>query len=231
MSDAPSVTAAPTAPSVFASCQLGLTLLLEAAKSAQELQRDVWDFAVEIHNLRSAGLTHTDLRWLVCNGYVEQAIEDTRPQAAQRTFRPARNLMLCKRSCFVLTPAGAALARGEGLAPRKRGTPAQASPPSEPRAAQPKIPRWDAARRELRWGAKLVKRFREPALNQELILAAFEEEGWPPRLDDPLPSSGETEPKERLHDTIKRLNRHQVNRLLRFRGDGSGTGILWELRS
>jgi hypothetical protein len=226
-----SVTPVPTVPSVLASYQPGLTLLLEAAELAQELQRDVWDFALEIHNLRSAGLTSNNLRWLLCNGYAEQAIETTRPQAAQRTFRPARNLMLCETSCFVLKPAGASLARVEGFTPRKRGTPEQASPPSEPRAAQPKIPRWDAARRELRWGAKLVKRFREPALNQELILAAFEEEGWPPHLDDPLPSNGDSDPKERLHDTIKRLNRHQVHRLIHFRGDGSGTGIIWELRS
>src|SRR5262245_51252928 len=133
MSDAPRVTPGPTEPSGLASCQPGLTLLLGAAESAQELQRDVWDFAVAIHNLRSAGLTHTDLRWLLCNGYTEQAIETTRPQAARRTFRPARNLKLCERSCFVLTPAGAALARGEGFTPRKRGTPAQAPPPSEPR--------------------------------------------------------------------------------------------------
>jgi hypothetical protein len=76
-----------------------------------------------------------------------------------------------------------------------------------------------------------VKRFRVPALNQELILAAFEEEGWPPHLDDPLPQEANTDPKQRLQDTIKRLNRHQVNRLIHFRGDGSGTGILWELSS
>ena len=136
--------------------------------------------------------------------------------------------MLCERSCFVLTPAGVALARGEGAAARKRGTPAQAPPPAEPRAAPPKVPRWDAECRELRWGAKLVKRFRVPAPNQELVLAAFEEEGWPPHLDDPLPNNSSTDPKQRLHDTIKRLNRRQVNRLLYFRGDGSGTGVLWE---
>jgi hypothetical protein len=90
------------------------------------------------------------------------------------------------------------------------------------------VPRWDAECRELRWGAALVKRFREPALNQELILAVFEEEGWPARIDDPLPNDPGCDPKQRLHDTIKRLNRHQANRLLRFRGDGSGSGVLWE---
>src|SRR5262245_53039047 len=145
MSDAPSVTPAPTAPSRLASCQPGLTLLLEAAETAQELQRDVWDFAVEIHNLRSAGLTSNNLRWLLCKGYADHAIETTRPQAARRTFQAAGNLMLGERSCFVLTPAGAALAREEGFTPPKRGTPEQAPPPAEPWAAPPKVPRWDAA--------------------------------------------------------------------------------------
>ena len=50
---------------------------------------------------------------------------------------------------------------------------------ADPRAeARPKAPRWDPECRELRCGADLVKRFREPALNQETILAAFEEAGW-----------------------------------------------------
>jgi hypothetical protein len=231
MSDAHTDPLAPVGQKLLASCQSGLTILLAAVEAAKELHHDVWDFAVEIHNLCSAGLTSNNLRWLLCMGYADHAIETTRPKAARRTFQAAGNLMLCERSCFVLTPAGVALARGEGFTPRKRGTPAQASPPSEPRAAQPKIPRWDAECRELRWGAKLVKRFRVPALNQELVLAAFEEEGWPPHLDDPLPKDANYDAKQRLQDTIKRLNRHQVNRLLHFRGDGSGTGILWELWS
>jgi hypothetical protein len=62
-----------------------------------------------------------------------------------------------------------------------------------------------------------VKRFRVPALNQELVLAAFEEEGWPPHLDDPLPKDDDTDPTQHLQATIKRLNRHQVNHLLHFR--------------
>jgi hypothetical protein len=228
MSDAHSNTLAPTGQKVLASCQSGLTLLLAALEAAKELHRDVWDFAVEIDNLRSAGLTSNNLRWLLCKGYADHAIETTRPKATRRTFQAAGNLMLCERSCFVLTPAGVALMSGEGIAWRKRGTAHEA--PSEP-PAPAKVPRWDAECRELRWGAMLVKRFRVPALNQELILAAFEEEGWPPHLDDPLPQEANTDPKQRLQDTIKRLNRHQVNRLIHFRGDGSGTGILWELSS
>ena len=35
--------------------------------------------------------------------------------------------------------------------------------------------------------------------------------------------------KRRLNDTIKCLNRGQVYRLLHFRGDGTGEGVLWEV--
>jgi len=66
---------------------------------------------------------------------------------------------------------------------------------------------------------------------QEVILMAFEEEHWPPRIDDPLPVHPDLIPKRRLHDTIKSLNRNQKTCLIRFRGDGTGEGIRWELIS
>lgn len=90
-------------------------------------------------------------------------------------------------------------------------------------------PNWDAKRRELRVNETVVKRFRQPAQNQELILAVFEEDGWPERIDDPLPPDPVRDAKERLHDVIKKLNRAQDVPLIRFRGDGTGTGVLWEL--
>ena len=55
----------------------------------------------------------------------------------------------------------------------------------------------------------LVKRFKVPAPNQEMILAAFEEESWPVRIDDPLPVHPCLAAKRRLHETITSLNRHQ----------------------
>lgn len=90
-------------------------------------------------------------------------------------------------------------------------------------------PVWDPARRELLWGERIVKRFRVPAPNQELVLVAFQEEGWPPHIDDPLPHVLAVEPKRRLHDTIVALNRHQAEHAVRFLGDGTGTGVCWEL--
>jgi hypothetical protein len=89
-------------------------------------------------------------------------------------------------------------------------------------------PRWDHQRRQLRLGPEIVKEFKLPSPNQETVLMAFEEEGWPPRIDDPLPPQPQLDPRRRLHDTIKALNRKQRQGLIRFRGDGSGEGIRWE---
>ncbi len=88
-------------------------------------------------------------------------------------------------------------------------------------------PRWDAERKELCLGNQLVKVFKWPSPNQETILAVFEEEGWPAKIDDPLPVVPDQCPKRRLHDTIKCLNRNQRVELIRFRGDGTGEGIIW----
>jgi len=88
-------------------------------------------------------------------------------------------------------------------------------------------PSWNAQRRELRLNGKLVKRFRQPAVNQALILSAFEEEGWPESISDPLPGSPGVDPAARLHNAIQRLNAAQQEGRIIFERDGTGEGILW----
>lgn len=90
-------------------------------------------------------------------------------------------------------------------------------------------PRWDKALRTFLVGEHLVKHFRVPSPNQEAILDAFQEEGWPRSVDDPLPPVSEQHPKRRLRDTVKGLNMHQISPLIRFRGDGTGQRVTWEL--
>jgi hypothetical protein len=80
----------------------------------------------------------------------------------------------------------------------------------------------------LRLGPYVVKEFRVPAPNQELVLTAFQELGWPAHIDDPLPPVPNIEPKLRLHDTINRLNKNQRHKLLHFHSDGTGRGLRWE---
>jgi hypothetical protein len=95
-------------------------------------------------------------------------------------------------------------------------------------AHSPLKPVWDPAHRELRYDGKLVKRFRVPALNQIAILDAFQEDGWPEFIDDPIPPAQGQDPKHRLNVTIKALNRHQISRLIRFHGNGDGLQVFWE---
>ena len=92
------------------------------------------------------------------------------------------------------------------------------------------VPRWDAKLRQLSFDRLLVKQFRLPARNQEAVLSAFEEEGWPWSVYDPLPYLlGQRERiKERLRVTIRHLNANHRNRLIRFRGNGTGEAVLWE---
>jgi hypothetical protein len=206
----------------------GLGQLLKADDYAREVQRPGWDFAVEIASLHAAGLTNSDLRWLVCKGYVEHAVETTLAGSEARTYEREGRLTFSPGTCFVLTPGGAAFMRqpappaAAGPEPTNRGADGKGPAP-------PGIPHWDAACRVLCVGGKVVKQFRVPAANQELILAAFEELGWPPHLDDPLPPVADLECKRRLRDTTSRLNHNQRHRLIRFHGDGSGRGLRWEL--
>jgi hypothetical protein len=91
------------------------------------------------------------------------------------------------------------------------------------------IPFYDRELRELWVGGQLVKPLRQTAPDQETILSSFEELGWPRRIDDPLPRKQDSQDaKLHLRDAIKRLNQHQQRHLIRFRGDGTGRGIIWQ---
>jgi hypothetical protein len=207
-----------------------LHFLLEALQVAQTLQRDAWEFAVEIGQLRAAGLTHTDLRWLLCRGYAEHAEEGGGEHLGKRCFRRLDSLTLPEQTCFILTAAGAEVAAG-AFPRREEPTPRHTSAPGTSAPEEAGLPHWDAMLRQLHGKGHLIKEFRRPAASQEVILAALEEEGWVARIDDPLPGEAGLDPKARLHDAIKNLNRNQVHPLLRFRGDGTGSGVLWEWRA
>lgn len=235
----------------------GLLLLLQAHDYAQDLERDLWDFAVETQTLRAAELTNNDVRWLVCKGFVAHAREITAATDSRRAFREVGDLVVSHRSCFVLTEEGLEFARevcrpgaangaalsavakphvsNGSIANGLRRARAAAAPGTKGRKPNGRavrggpVPEWDGARHEFRLGERIVKVFKVPSPNQEKILTAFQEEGWPPRIDDPLPPTLSIDPKQRLHDTIKSLNRSQKHRLIRFLGDGSGQGIRWEV--
>jgi hypothetical protein len=210
--------------------QAVLELLLDAYELALRTRQDRWEFAVEIETLRTAHGTPSDLRLLVSLGYLAHAIETTWPQSGHRSFQGVTNLALSARSCFVLTESGVQLARNLRATADAADWSNRLPAGNTPLMAEPgNTPHWDRFRRELRVAGVVVKHFRVPAPNQEAILTAFEEERWPPHIDDPLPPRAGLDSKERLHEAISRLNRNQRHRLILFHGDGTGRGICWEL--
>ncbi len=224
----------------------GLALLWRAYLCAQDTGVNVWEFALRTGRLYEAGITARDLRWVVANGFAEHGEETSDYHQPHRSFRRRNSYFFANHTCFILTPSGAALAehvfQDTGRCPqatsvalaavaettaRANATPAAYETSTATKCALK--PRWDTIRRELSLAGKIVKRFRVPARNQETILSVFEEEGWAEHIHDPLPVTHEIDAPTRLHDAINRLNRCQVNALLRFHGDGKGTGVFWEL--
>lgn len=211
--------------------QRALSLLTDAAEYAERTSGDPWEFAVEIRQLRELGLSANDLRFLVRLQYVVHAHEVKVVGNDGRQFRPTGDLYFTNRTCFVLTPAGIAATTSspdgsDDQHPVLHSTIRLSNNPVRDCAAI--VPTWDAERRTLLFGGRIVKQFKWHARNQEMVLSVFQEESWPVRIDDPLAPSPALDIKRRLSDTIKCLNRKQKNKLIHFRGDGTGQGVIWE---
>lgn len=225
----------------------GFGLLLQAFDYSNKLARDRWDFAVEIDTLRDCGLTNNDLRLLICGDYTLCQNEITPAGQSKRVFERRTNspnadqksLYFSAATCFVLTDGGITLAEDSFHQESIGSIPWNVDPSGNisnyndrhvngsSRPSERVTPTWNPDRRELSIRGCLVKAFRHPSPNQEAILTAFVEDGWPERIDDPLSPVADINPRQRLRDTIKSLNRHQHNALVSFHGDGTGEGITW----
>jgi hypothetical protein len=219
----------------------GLATLLTAYDYAQDSHTDAWQFAVELADLMAIGTTLTDIRWLVRRGFAELARETTIPGDATRTFRALAPICIMTDAGVVLTSLGAESIRSllstastTYPAPenRAKGNPDAAEDRQPAGQSPPPVtavtPVWDATHRELRFCGQVVKRYRVPARNQAAILDAFQEDGWPEFIDDPIPPDHGQDPKHRLSVTIKSLNRNQLVPLIRFHGNGNGLQVYWE---
>ena len=189
-----------------------LGLLLEAYESAADSKRDPWDFAVEMPELRNAGVRTTDLRWLVGKGYIQHATEKTKPGDTRRIFGKLGGLRFSDKSSFILTEAGARAAR---------------LLKDEPVLSAPETPHWDDGNHTLFWRSLALHHFRSDAPYQEAVLRPFEAQGWPRCVTVVLPEDPGVISKVRLHDAIKNLNRN-VRPHLRFRQEGGGSRVTWE---
>lgn len=236
-----------TSPLIDESLRAGLALLWRAYICAQDTGANLWDFALRTSRLYEAGMTSSDLRWMVAKGFAEHGEETSGYDDPHRSFHRSNGYFFNNHTCLILTPSGAALAEHvfrETARPPEATLSALAAVAGETaalanarraayeantRAMSALKPRWDATRRELSLAGLIVKRFRVPARNQETILSVFEEEAWTEHIHDPLPATHDIDAPTRLHDAINRLNRCQINSVLRFHGDGKGTGVFWEL--
>lgn len=102
-----------------------------------------------------------------------------------------------------------------GLTPTNLGSPT------------PARPSWDRDALELKFGGEVVRRVSRAnmAVNLIRLLDVFEEDGWPSRVDDPLPGSPDA---VRLHKAVRSLNRGLTR--IRFHADGTGEGVRWEFK-
>ncbi|TWT35867.1 hypothetical protein KOR34_07630 [Posidoniimonas corsicana] len=83
--------------------------------------------------------------------------------------------------------------------------------------------KWDSDKGELRYSGQLIRTAKRRNTNIRRVLDAFEEQGWPTRIDDPLPGGQDS---SRVKETCDSL-RNGLS-VIDFRPDG-GDGFRWEL--
>ena len=85
-------------------------------------------------------------------------------------------------------------------------------------------PRWDASRCELYFKGEMIRKYhRSKAEYLIKVIQMFEEEGWPPKIDSPLPAG------VNLREKVRELNRNL--KAIRFGSDGEGKGFVWDLKA
>lgn len=87
-------------------------------------------------------------------------------------------------------------------------------------------PKWDPETGKLYYRDQIIRKLRKTKdlTNIHLILDTFEEDGWPSRIDSPIPndSSG-----ERLHETIRSLKKDLIG--ITFSVQEGGQAVVWQV--
>jgi hypothetical protein len=191
-----------------------LAHLLEAHDFAEECNCRNDLYSVGLNSLLSAGGLEPAIRWLIEVGHVRHLTD-----VAHKNGRKAPRNM--DNSRFLLTQSGLEVAWHARLA--EHSTNPDRTGNSRPHS----LPRWNKDTWELWLRRSVIKRFGRPAKNQFLILAAFDESGWPPRIDDPLPRRNRAKAGKQLRNAIGRLNGNRKEALIWFHVESRG--IRWEL--
>ncbi len=211
-------------PSSDSQIRLAVKILHDSMTLGARTACDAWDFSTTLSTFRKAGVSEGVLRWLMCREYVEHAVECTGLSDPKRVFRESTSLGIFPRSCFVLTKDGVDFltelkrtrSNGDGSDSGVRG--AEAVPHERPY--------WEESTHTLFWHECPVKRYRSEAPNQEAVLRQFQIQDWVACIPVSLALEHGINPKERLRETIKSINRN-VRSSLRFCQEGCGSRVRW----
>jgi hypothetical protein len=204
--------------------------LLLACWKARAQQLHPRENAVALSHLRAQGVGGQLLLWMLYQAHVEHVQQVPAPADSLPRPQPVESLCLLEGSSFALTERGEDFANdflADVLLPCEEGAFGEVW---DGLLLGETAPRYDCLNRLFTWGLHVLKHFRQPSVNQEIILCTAEEMRWPAWFDDPLPRAARKSPKKRLHDTIQDLNRRQTQYLVHFKGDGTGRRIGWEYR-
>jgi hypothetical protein len=174
-------------------------VLLRAWDTAAQAGCAPADLAPSAEALAGTGVSRKMLKALLEAGHAEPVAEG---RAGRGRAGGAGRKRAGARPRLVLTERGAEFARrllagANGKAESRGGG----------RKGKPPRPRWVAEDGELWCQGECLKRFRNDAAGQRRLLDAFEEAGWPRRIENPLPRDRKRNRKRWLHDTIGDLNR------------------------
>jgi hypothetical protein len=141
-----------------------LLRLLKARECSSKLDQDIWQFAVQLAEFRAEHIPDTVLRELVAEGLVAHAEEITKRTSGRRQVIQVPHHHFSDQSCFILTDAGLPAARAsvDNDSEQISGLLPSVTANEEPPQVVPAFLQCDDGRRELRWQAHIVKRFKCP---------------------------------------------------------------------
>ena len=84
-------------------------------------------------------------------------------------------------------------------------------------------PRWDNDSNQLWYKGQIVRDLSPRAINARMIFNSFQEDGWRPRTDSPLPGGKNS---SKLRDAVRIMNENLL--AIEFYCDGKAEGVTWQ---
>jgi hypothetical protein len=89
--------------------------------------------------------------------------------------------------------------------------------------------KWDREKRELRDGSKIIKKFKHHATRVSfIVLDAFQEDGWPPKIFSPVRPRRGTPYDQVIRESVQSLNESFKGTEIKFYADSRKDSIGWK---